>query len=267
MADDPGVHAVTDVADPRLADYRSLTDVALRRRTEPEHGIFIGEGELVIRRAVAAGYRLRSVLLSARWLPALADAVEGAPVYVGDEALLASVTGFHVHRGALASFGRRALPDAETLAATARRIAVLEDVNTHTNVGAIFRAAAALGVDAVLLSPSCADPLYRRSVRVSMGAVFAIPYARATEWPGALTSLRDSGFRLLGLSPTGETDVAGVDPDDRIAVVLGAEGPGLAGRTLGLVEPIRIPMAHGVDSLNVAAAAAVAFYALRPPRR
>lgn len=255
---------VTDVDDPRLADYRALTDVALRRRTEPEHGIFIGEGELVIRRAVAAGYRLRSVLLSARWLPALADVVGDAPVYAGDEPLLQAVTGFHVHRGALASFERQELPDAGALVASARRVAVLEDVNTHTNVGAIFRAAAALGVDAVLLSPSCADPLYRRSVRVSMGAVFAVPYARAADWPDALVSLRDSGFRVLGLSPAGGTDIADVDRDDRIAVVLGAEGPGLSARTLPLVDAVRIPMAHGVDSLNVAAAAAVAFYALRP---
>lgn len=257
------VHDVADVGDPRLADYRSLTDVALRRRTEPEHGIFIAEGELVIRRAVAAGYRLRSVLLSPRWLPTLTDVVGEAPMYVGDEPLLQAVTGFHVHRGALASVERRPLPTAGEVCSGARRVAVLEDVNTHTNVGSIFRAAAALGVDAVLLSPSCADPLYRRSVRVSMGAVFAVPYARADSWPGPLKTLRDSGFRLLALSPAGALDIGGVDTRGPLALVLGAEGSGLSDPVLRLAEPVRIPMAAGVDSLNVAAAAAVAFYALR----
>jgi tRNA G18 (ribose-2'-O)-methylase SpoU len=256
-------HVVTDVDDPRLADYRSLTDVALRRRTEPEQGLFIAEGELVIRRAVAAGYRLRSVLLSQRWLPSLAGVLDGVEVYTGDEPLLQQVTGFHVHRGALASVERRPLPTAEAAVSGARRVAVLEDVNTHTNVGAIFRAAAALGVDAVLLSPSCADPLYRRAVRVSMGAVFAVPYARAEPWPGSLESLRDKGFRLLALSPDGDCDVADVETGGSIAVVLGAEGPGLSRQVLGMTESVRIPMAHGVDSLNVAVAAAVAFYALR----
>lgn len=256
-------HVVTDVGDPRLADYRSLTDVALRRRTEPEQGLFIAEGELVIRRAVAAGYRLRSVLLAPRWLSSLAGVLDGVEVYVGDEPLLREVTGFHVHRGALSSVERRPVPDVGTVVAGARRIAVLEDVNTHTNVGAIFRAAVALGVDAVLLSPACADPLYRRSVRVSMGAVFAVPYARAEPWPGSLKALRDNGFRLLALSPYGGTDIDAVATDEPLAVVLGAEGPGLSEQTLRIAESVRIPMAHGVDSLNVAAAAAVAFYALR----
>ncbi|MGH3743492.1 MAG: TrmH family RNA methyltransferase, partial [Mycobacteriales bacterium] len=165
----------------------------------------------------------------------------------------------------LASVERRPLPGAEAVVAGARRVAVLEDVNTHTNVGAIFRAAAALGVDAVLLSPSCADPLYRRAVRVSMGAVFAVPYARAEPWLTSLESLRDRGFGLLALSPDGHTDVGEVDTDRPLAVVLGAEGPGLSDGVLGLAESVRIPMAHGVDSLNVAAAAAVAFYALQGP--
>lgn len=260
---DVPVQAVTDRDDPRLADYQSLTDVALRRRTEPEQGLFIAEGELVIRRAVAAGYRLRSVLLSARWLPSLTGVLDGAPVYVGDEPLLQQVTGFHVHRGALASVERRPVLTVDEATAGARRVAVLEDVNTHTNVGAIFRAAAALGVDAVLLSPSCADPLYRRSVRVSMGAVFAVPYARAEPWPTSLDDLRDRGFRLLALSPDGEEDISQVDTDGPLAVVLGAEGPGLSEQVLSRTESVRIPMAHGVDSLNVASAAAVAFYALR----
>ena len=257
------MQTVTDVDDPRLADYRALTDVVLRRRTEPEQGLFIAEGELVIRRAVVAGYRLRSVLMSPRWLPSLSDVLDGVEVYAGTEPLLQQVTGFHVHRGALASVERRPLPTPEAATAGARRVAVLENVNTHTNVGAIFRAAAALGVDAVLLSPSCADPLYRRSVRVSMGAVFAVPYARVEPWPDALETLRARGFRLLALSPDGALDIGEVATDGPLAVVLGAEGPGLSEQVLSATESVRIPMAHGVDSLNVAAAAAVAFYALR----
>lgn len=191
--------------------------------------------------------------------------VEGldAPVYVGSPELLQAITGFHVHRGALACFARRPLRSAADVVAGARRVALLEDVNTHTNVGAIFRAAAALGVEAVLLSPRSADPLYRRSVRVSMGAVFAVPYARAEPWPGTLEALRDSGFRLLALSPEGALDVGVVDNAGRLALLLGAEGPGLSATALALAEAVRIPMAAGVDSLNVAAAAAVAFYALR----
>lgn len=252
---------VSAVDDARLADYRALTDVELRRRTEPADGLFIAEGELVIRRAVDAGYALRSVLVSERWLPT----VDGlAPVtYVGSEALLEQVTGFHVHRGALASVERTPLRDPLDLVERAERLAVLEGVNTHTNVGAIFRAAAGLGVDGVLLSPSCADPLYRRAVRVSMGAVFTVPYARAEPWPEVLETLRQRGFRLLALSPDGASDIGDVDCAGRCAVLLGAEGPGLSAAATARAEPVRIPMAPGVDSLNVASAAAVAFYALR----
>jgi tRNA G18 (ribose-2'-O)-methylase SpoU len=216
----------------------------------------------VIRRALAAGYRPLSGLVSPKWL-ATVESLE-APVYVGSPELLREVTGFHVHRGALACFARRPLPEAADIVAGARRVAVLEDVNTHTNVGAIFRAAAALGVEAVLLSPSCADPLYRRSVRVSMGAVFAVPYARAEPWPGALEALQHSGFRLLALSPSAVTDIGDVE-GDRLALILGAEGPGLSQATLRRAEPVRIPMSGGIDSLNVAAAASVAFYATRLP--
>jgi tRNA G18 (ribose-2'-O)-methylase SpoU len=251
---------ISDFGDDRIADYRALTDVELRKRLEPEHGIFIAEGELVISRALAAGYAIVSALVSPKWL----STVEGvdAPVYVGSPELLRAVTGFHVHRGALAVFARRPLPAPLDVVAGARRVAVLEDVNTHTNVGAIFRAAAALGVAAVLLSPSCADPLYRRSVRVSMGGVFAVPYARADPWVATLDALRDKGFRLLALSPAGSADIGTVERDGPLALLLGAEGPGLSETALRLAEPVRIPMAAGVDSLNVAAAAAVAFYAL-----
>jgi tRNA G18 (ribose-2'-O)-methylase SpoU len=215
----------------------------------------------VIRRALAAGYPVRSALVSPKWVHTL-EGVQ-TDVFVGSEELLRAVTGFHVHRGALACFARRPLPDAAEVAAGARRLAVLEDVNTHTNVGAIFRAAAALGIDAVLLSPSCADPLYRRSVRVSMGGVFAVPYARADPWEPTLQALADDGFRLLALSPAGALDIGAVPAGGRLALLLGAEGPGLSAVALARAQPVRIPMAPGVDSLNVASAAAVAFYALR----
>lgn len=255
---------IHDPADQRLADYRALTDVSLRRRTEPELGLFIAESALVVERAVAAGYPLRSVLVSTRWGAQLPVAVPaGVPVYAAPEPLLRELTGFHVHRGVLASVHRRPLPDAAQLLAGARRLAVLEDVNTHTNVGAIFRSAAALGVDGVLLSPRCADPLYRRAVRVSMGAVLSLPYARLDPWPDGLARLADAGFRLLALTPDGELALDTVVPARRVALVFGAEGAGLTPAARAACEGVRIPMAGGIDSLNVAAAAAVAFWELR----
>jgi tRNA G18 (ribose-2'-O)-methylase SpoU len=253
---------VSDPADPRLADYRALTDVALRSRTEPELGLFIAEGALVIERAQRAGYALRSVLLSGKWLGSITVPDE-VPVYVAPEELLRELTGFHVHRGALAAVHRRPLPPVEELLSR-RRIAVLEDVNTHTNVGAIFRGAAALGIDAILLTPSCADPLYRRSVRVSMGAVFALPYARFADWPADLQLLDRAGFRVLALTPDGALglDELRLDRETRAALLLGAEGPGLTAAARAHAEGVRIPMTAGMDSLNVAAAAAVAFWVL-----
>ncbi|MBI0378859.1 rRNA methyltransferase, partial [Streptomyces albiflaviniger] len=171
---------VDDPDDPRLSDYTGLTDVELRRKREPAEGLFIAEGEKVIRRARVAGYEMRSMLLSSKWVDVMRDVIEDvpAPVYAVSPELAERVTGYHVHRGALASMQRKPLPDAETILADARRVAIMESVNDHTNTGAIFRSAAALGMDAVLLSPDCADPLYRRSVKVSMGAVFSVPYAR-----------------------------------------------------------------------------------------
>ena len=169
---------VEDPDDPRLRDYTGLTDVELRRRREPAEGLFIAEGEKVIRRAKEAGYEMRSMLLSAKWIDVMRDVIDElpAPVYAVSPELAEQVTGYHVHRGALASMQRKPLPTADgLLAGEARRIVVMESVNDHTNIGAIFRSAAALGMDAVLLSPDCADPLYRRSVKVSMGAVFSVP--------------------------------------------------------------------------------------------
>jgi tRNA G18 (ribose-2'-O)-methylase SpoU len=259
---------VDGVTDPALADYRALRDVELRRRSEPAQGIFIAEGELVIRRALRAGYPMRSALMSQRWVSSVADLVADidVPLYVGSEELLESVTGFHVHRGALAAMGRLPLKSVADLLPHSSRLVVLEEVNSHTNLGAIFRSAAGLGMDAVLLSPTCADPLYRRSVRVSMGEVFSIPYARFESWPGGVTSLREAGFRVLALTPdsraTSIDDIA-IRDGEKLALLLGAEGPGLSTSALdAATTKVRIPMGNGVDSLNVAAAASVACYAI-----
>jgi tRNA G18 (ribose-2'-O)-methylase SpoU len=259
---------VTDPSDPRLHDYSGLTDVELRKVREPAEGLFLAEGEKVIRRALAAGYPMRSTLLSPKWIEAmrpLIDAVD-APVYVGGEPLLEAVTGFHVHRGALASMQRIPVPEAGSVLAGARRVVVMEDIVNHTNLGAIFRSAAALGMDAAVLTPSCADPLYRRSVRVSMGTVFALPYARLDSWPGGLKTLAEHGFRTIALTP-GPTaiDVRELrfEPEEKVALLLGTEGDGLSDPALAAADlRVRIPMAAGVDSLNVAAAAAVACYAI-----
>ncbi|MFI0863425.1 TrmH family RNA methyltransferase [Streptomyces smyrnaeus] len=246
-----------------------LTDVELRRKREPAEGLFIAEGEKVIRRARQAGYAMRSMLLSAKWIDVMRDVIDEvpAPVYAVSPELAERVTGYHVHRGALASMQRKPLPAPGELLATARRVVIMESVNDHTNIGAIFRSAAALGMDAVLLSPDCADPLYRRSVKVSMGAVFAVPYARLDSWPGGLEAVRDAGFELLALTPDEKAvpiDTAvTADGAARVALMLGAEGDGLSARALRAADEwVRIPMAHGVDSLNVGAAAAVAFYAV-----
>jgi tRNA G18 (ribose-2'-O)-methylase SpoU len=229
----------------------------------------MAEGEKVIRRALLAGYHMRSLLLEDKWLASLTDVVDAfdGPVYVGARPLLAEVTGYDVHRGALAAMDRRPLPPVHEVLAGARRVAVLEDVNDHTNVGAIFRSAAGLGMDAVLVTPRCADPLYRRSVKVSMGAVFSVPWTRLQSWPADVALLREAGFAVLALTPDASAvaiDELSAEVRARAALVLGAEGSGLQPRTLAEIGTrVRIPMSAGVDSLNVGAAAAVAFYALR----
>ena len=257
---------IDDPKDARLADYRALTDVELRTRFEEPYGLFIAEGELVLRRALQAGYRARSILVDVKRVDQIADLPTQAPVYAASPELLAGLTGFHVHRGVLGSFHRRPLPSADELLTVSRRLVVLEDVNNHTNVGAIFRGAAALGMDGVLLSPSCADPLYRRSVRVSMGEVFAVPYARLDPWPAALRTVRSAGFALLALTPAPDAVPIQSLPDElrhRSALLLGAEGSGLSAAALTAADArVVIPMHRGVDSLNVAAAAAVAFWEL-----
>jgi tRNA G18 (ribose-2'-O)-methylase SpoU len=256
---------VRDADDPRLADYRDLRDVQLRTHLEAEHGLFLAEGEKVVRRAVEAGFTPRSFLMAPRWLDGLADVLAAGDVacYVVTEALAEQVTGFHVHRGALASLERRPLPSLDEVLQDARNVLVLEDVVDHTNVGAIFRCGAAFGFDAVLLAPRCADPLYRRSIKVGMGAVFSTPWTRLADWYDALPDLSARGFTTVGLTLAEEAApieqaVAGLD---RVALVLGSEGHGLSARWERYADRRAvIAMREGIDSLNVAAAAAVACY-------
>jgi tRNA G18 (ribose-2'-O)-methylase SpoU len=269
-----GVQAYTfvpDPGDPRLADYLRLTDVELRKSLEAEHGLFVAEGEKVIRRAAAAGYPVRSLLVTEQKAAGSRELAQacGAPAYVVPDHVAERLTGYHVHRGALASMGRRPLPPVTDVLAGARTVVILEDIVDHTNVGAIFRCAAALGVGAVVLSPRCADPLYRRSVKVSMGAVFAIPYARMADWYRGLAVVREAGFRLLALTPDASAVPIGtIPPGQRAALMLGTEGDGLSSRWLNQAdEAVCIPMdpaatAAGVDSLNVVAAAAIACHTL-----
>jgi tRNA G18 (ribose-2'-O)-methylase SpoU len=261
---------VTDADDPRLSDYTRLRDVELRKSLEAERGLFLAEGEKVIRRAIGAGYPIRSVLTTGRWLPSLSDVLGDALVYVVSDEIMSGIAGFQVHRGALASMERLPLPSVDTLLkGGTRRLLVLEDLVDHSNVGAIFRSAAALGVDGIILSPRCADPLYRRAVKVSMGAVFSIPYARMDDWFDGLARLREAGYQTLALTP----DQAAIPMDevvlaDRVALLLGAEGDGLSSHWLEEADQaVCIPMsatamAAGVDSLNVVAAAAIACHGL-----
>ncbi|WP_218013705.1 MULTISPECIES: RNA methyltransferase [Georgenia] len=269
---------LTDPDDDRLADYTRLTDVALRRTLEPERGLYMAESSNVISRAVAAGHRPRSFLMAERWLesmaPVIAAACDGAPdggpdvpVFVADEALLREITGFHLHRGALAAMHRPALRPVEEVVAGARRVAVFDGMVDHTNLGAAFRSAAALGVDAVLMTPTSADPLYRRSVRVSMGTVFQVPWTRLESWPGAITEAQRLGYTVAALALSDDSitlDEYVAENHERSAYVFGPEGHGLSPKVLAMADRVvRIPMSAGVDSLNVAASAAVVFYATR----
>lgn len=263
------IEHITTLDAPALADYARLTDVALRRVTEPAGGLYIAESITVIGRALRAGHRPRSVLTSERWLPEL-EALLGqidVTVYVGEPGVLEDLTGFHLHRGALASMHRPEPLDPAMLLRDARRIVIVEDVMDHTNVGAIFRSVAGLGADAVLVTPRCADPLYRRSVRVSMGTVLQVPWTRLSEWDDAVPLLHDAGFTIAALALADDAvalrDFASTAPE-RVAIVVGSEGDGLSRAALDAADVVvTIPMGHGVDSLNVAAASAVALYALQ----
>lgn len=277
--------------DPRLDAYARLTEAQLRNKLEPEKGIFIAESIKVIDRALEAGIAPESVLMTPHWLDAAAETVSrieaaGAragievPVFVAPEDELRKLTGFQLTRGILCAMRRPALPTPEELLGSlrggkgARRIAVLEGIVDHTNVGAIFRSAAALGVDAVLVTPTCCDPLYRRAVRVSMGTVFQVPWTRIGEsvhdWPAAgLERLHAMGFQTAAMALSDDS-VSLDDPclakAEKLALVFGTEGDGLSHRTIdGCTYTVRIPMAHNVDSLNVAAASAVAFWELCRP--
>jgi tRNA G18 (ribose-2'-O)-methylase SpoU len=262
--------SITDAEDPRLADYVGLRETSLRRHLEAKQGLFIAEGEKVIRRAIEAGYRPRSFLLAERWLSGLDEVLEQwseVPVFVITEQLAEQVTGFHVHRGALASLYREQRHRVEDLL-TMTRLVVLEDIVDHTNVGAILRNAAGLGWDGALLSPRTADPLYRRSIKVSMGAVFSLPWARLEDWRGVPELLGGSGFLTVALTLTPDALelsqlAARITFETRIAVMLGTEGAGLSQCwSEGAAVRARIPMFAGIDSLNVAAATAIACYAL-----
>ena len=267
------IERITDLEREELRDFRSLTDVALRRVSEPAGGLYIAESTKVIARALAAGHRPRSLLLIDQWLPDVQrllgddELYADVPVFVGPPELLKQLTGFDMHRGALASMHRPPLMPVEELLAGARRVVVLEDIADHTNVGAIFRSVAGLGADAVLITPRCADPLYRRSVRVSMGTVLQVPWTRLPEWPEGADQLRAAGFHIAALALSDEAvelDAFAAEAPEKVAILLGTEGDGLSQAAMKNADTIvTIPMMHGVDSLNVAAASAVALYTLR----
>lgn len=254
-----------DADDPRLADYRELRDAAARRRIEGDE-FFIAEGPTSIERLVASDHRVRSVLVSERKYERLAGLLDtlDAPTYVVDKTVLRDIVGFDLHRGAIAAADRRPHPDLAAVLATARRVAVLEGLNDPENLGAIARSARALGVDALVLDPTCIDPYTRRTVRVSMGEILFLPSCRvaADDWPtGALDALHDAGFETWAMTPADDAvDIWHLDVPDRLAIVLGAEGPGLGRRTMAATSRrVRLPIHPDVDSLNVGNAAAVTF--------
>ncbi|MGN0706627.1 MAG: TrmH family RNA methyltransferase [Faecalibacterium sp.] len=271
----PNIIEITDLSAPGLDVYARLTQAQLRSRLEPEKGVFIAESPKVIARALDAGLQPLSLLMERRQITGPAQGIlarcGAAPVYTADREVLAALTGYQLTRGVLCAFRRPTQPAAEQLCENARRIAVLEGVVDSTNIGAIFRSAAALNMDAVLLTPSCCDPLCRRAVRVSMGTVFQVPWgwlgSCAAEWPDpGMARLNAMGFKTAAMALS-ERSVSIEDPalaaEERLAILLGAEGDGLAHSTIAACDyTVRIPMSHGVDSLNVAAASAVAFWQL-----
>jgi tRNA G18 (ribose-2'-O)-methylase SpoU len=261
---------VASAADPRLADYVDLRSPERRRAIEGDE-LFIAEGINVVLRLVHSRFALRSILVTPKLLPRLDAARDriDCPIYVAERDVLAAVAGFDLHRGAVAAADRGAPASLGDLLRTARTIALLEGLNDPENLGAIARSARGLGIDGLVLDPTCADAFYRRTVRVSMGEILFLPVVRAADWRGALDAVDAAGFRMLALTPA--ADAASIHlvtrtTDDRIAIMLGAEGPGLSASTLARAERVRIPMHADVDSLNVGHAAAVAFALLSPPR-
>ena len=269
---------INDLSAPELYVFARLTEAQLRNRLEPEKGIFIAESPKVIRRALESGCAPLSLLMERRQLDGqgqeIIERCGDIPVYTADRAVLEALTGYALTRGILCAMRRPVLPTVETLCAGAHRVAVLEGIVDSTNIGAIFRSAAALHMDAVLLTPTCCDPLCRRAARVSMGTVFQVPWCRigaaAADWPEqGLNRLHRLGFRTAAMALS-DRSVSIDDPalmsEDKLAVILGTEGDGLAEQTIAACDyTVRIPMSHGVDSLNVAAASAVAFWQLRRP--
>ena len=272
----PNIIEITDFHAPELDAFARLTEAQLRNRAEPDKGLFIAESPKVIERALNAGYEPTALLMERRHITG--DAAEvlsrcgEIPVYTADREVLEALTGYQLTRGVLCAFRRRPLPSVEELCANANRIAILESIVDPTNVGAIFRSAAALNMDAVLVTPTCCDPLYRRSVRVSMGTVFQIPWTcigkTHTDWPGAgMTQLRSLGFKTAAMALSDNSvsiDAPQLLAEEKLAVILGTEGDGLSLHTIADCDyTVKIPMSHEVDSLNVAAASAVAFWELR----
>ncbi|MCY7325122.1 MAG: RNA methyltransferase [Microbacteriaceae bacterium] len=264
----PSVIEITSLDDPRLADYAHLTDVALKKARGTEHGLYIAESLLVLQRALAAGHEPRSVLALGA---SVGDAIAAlgdrdVPVFCGPGELLEELTGYVLHRGLIAAMHRPALPTVSSLLEGATRVVILENVADPTNVGAIFRSVGAIGADAVFVTPRCSDPFYRRSIRVSMGTVLQVPWTRVGDWASTRALLAASGFHIAALALTPDAvslrEFAGGAPE-RVALVLGAEGEGLTDEAVAAADTVvRIPMAHRIDSLNVAATAAVAMYAL-----
>ncbi|HEX9530827.1 MAG TPA: RNA methyltransferase [Acidimicrobiales bacterium] len=262
---------IDDPDDPRVADYVDLTDSQMRRRSEPGAGVFIVEGALTLAALARSRYAARSVMVTPSQAERLRDLLDGlgAPVLIASQPVMNRVTGFNIHRGVLAAAARPPLLSPDEVAGLARVLVVGEDLNDQENLGALFRNARALGVGGVLLSPGCCDPLYRRTVRVSLGHVLHVPFAVLRPWPSGLLGLRAKGFEVLALTPgpdaepIGAVDAAGAGLDRRVAVLVGAEGAGLSPAALAYADRrVRIPMAPGVDSLNVATAAAIAFHHL-----
>ena len=263
---------ITDFSAPELDVYARLTEAQLLNRFEPAKGMFIAESPKVIHRALDGGYEPVSLLMGRKDITGAAREViarcPGIPVYTADEELLCNLTGYHLTRGVLCAMRRPGLPAVEDICAGAARIVVLENVQNPTNVGAIFRSAAALGMDAVLLTPGCSDPLYRRSARASMGTVFQIPWTFTGDWPGeGMEQLNRLGFRTAAMALSDDSvsiDDRRLMAEEKLAVILGSEGDGLTETTIARCDyTVKIPMYHGVDSLNVAAASAVAFWQLR----
>jgi len=259
---------IDDPADNRVDDFRDLKRADRRPDRPGGRGLVIAEGTVVVRRMLASPYRVHALLGVRRRVEELRDDLAdiSCPAYVAPADVMATVVGFHLNRGVLAVADRVPRPSVAELAASARTVAVLEGVGDHENIGSLFRNAAALGVDAVLLGAGCADPLYRRSVRVSMGHVLRVPFATDEQWPDALDTLRGNGFRVAALTPSADAvplREAVARPGERVAVLLGAEGDGLSDAAIAASDvAVRIPMAEGVDSLNVATAGAIAFYEL-----